>query len=214
VRERFEFGRALHVCEEPLTQRDVVGDHAKRAVAAGMTQAEPHLQCTEPARVLRTIVDIVHRFLAEVVIGRVVGEGIAQPGRVAHERAARLDRRVHPLVRIHRQRIRMHYRAQVRRCAGYARSKRTVCTIHVEPHTQLATEPCNLVERIDRTGTDGTCRRRHHHRPITRGAVALDRFAQGRHVHALVAVHRDPANRVRSKPGQVRPLLYPRVRLH
>ena len=90
--------------EEPARERDVPGDHAPMALRSAPAQRQPDLERPESPRVLQAEPVIVEGLLGAVrrrVVRRAVLEGGAQARGVADEGAPRLERDVHPLVRIH-----------------------------------------------------------------------------------------------------------------
>ena len=143
-------------------ERDVVRNHPAVARRTRMPQREPHLERAEAAGVLRAVVDVVRGALLEVVVRRVVRERGAQRLRVAHERAARLERRVEPLVRIDRHRVGLGERAQIVGRAGHRGGEPAVRAVDVEPGAVLAADRRDRAERIDgaRAHRARPCRRR------------------------------------------------------
>src|SRR5262245_65397214 len=86
-------------------QRDIVADHAYVPVPTDLTHRQPHLEGSEPARVLRPpLVEIRGRVFGvavELVVRRMKAVGVAERVWVAYESAACLEGCVQPLVRIH-----------------------------------------------------------------------------------------------------------------
>src|SRR6266852_5805645 len=86
-------------------RRNEPGDREKACKALSiayptyLAQGQPDLQSTEAPRVLRPVFKVIDggRLLSEVVIGRMVAEGIAQRFRLAHQGASSLQRSIQPL---------------------------------------------------------------------------------------------------------------------
>ena len=135
-------------------EQDVVADHLQIAGASHLPERQPHFQRPEAPRILRAVVEVVHDLIVEVVIGRVIREGVAQLFGIAHEHAAGFERRVEPLVRIHRDRIGLAQRAQARRRSRRLRRQRAVGAVDVKPQPVFAADRGDLRERIDGAGAD------------------------------------------------------------
>src|SRR5438105_141273 len=191
---------------------NVVGDHLAVASRSDLFQRKPHLQGTKAARVLGPVIDVVRGALIEVVVRRMVRKRRAQLFRIAHERAARLERRVQPLVRIDGYGIGFAQRAQIVRRLGHRRRKTAICPVDVEPDAMLAAYSCDLAQRIDRAGADRTRGADDEARHVTGSAIGIELAAQRRHIHAQLGVGWNPANAVASNAAQIRGLLDPRMR--
>src|SRR5690606_36785614 len=89
--------------------------------------------------------------------------------------------------------------------------ERTVCTVHVQPHTQLTTDVRDLLEGIDCTGDHGPGGTRNEHQAVACGHIAFDSGSQLAHLHSLPGVPRDPADRVGAKAREVVGLVNPCV---
>ena len=142
-----------------------------------------------------------------------VGEGGAQPLRIAHERAPGLERRVQPLVRIHRHGVRLGDRTQV---VGRFRNRRreaAVRAVHVKPDASLAADRGDRRERIDGAGADRPGRPDDHDGDVASGQVGVDLHAQRGHVHPEIGVGRYPSDRRGAEPSEIRGLLNPCVGL-
>src|SRR5205085_2047130 len=72
-----------------------------------LAQGQPHLQRPEAPRVLWPVFMVIDGgwLFSEVVVGRMVAEGLAQHFWLAHESTTGLQWRVQPLVRVHRDRV-------------------------------------------------------------------------------------------------------------
>ena len=69
-----------------------------------------------------------------------VREGRAQQLRIAHQRTPRLERRVQPLVGVHRYRVRLGERTQVLVRPGRGRREAAVRTVHVKPDASFTAD--------------------------------------------------------------------------
>ena len=76
--QRFKFGVVPNAIEHGARKSNVVGDHPHIAVSPYLLQRQPHLEGTKAARVLRTEVEVVDCLYTEVIVGRVIREGVAQ----------------------------------------------------------------------------------------------------------------------------------------
>src|SRR5580658_7017487 len=76
-------------------------------------------------------------------------EGVLEINLAAHKRAARLKRRVQPLMRIDGQRIRFTESMQFGGRIGNESSHGAISTIDVKPEIEVTADGCKLVERID-----------------------------------------------------------------
>ena len=86
-----------------------------------------------------------------------IGERPQQIAATPDERTARFERGVQPLVRIDGNRIGLCERAQALRGARNTCGERTVGAIDVEPGIVSTADRGDLMQRIDDTGTDGSC---------------------------------------------------------
>jgi len=77
VGKGFEFGVFVGFEEEMFCETDVVGEHLDVAFATDVLEGEPDFEGAEASGVLRAEVEVVDGFGAKVIVGRVVGEGIA-----------------------------------------------------------------------------------------------------------------------------------------
>jgi hypothetical protein len=139
----------------------------------------------------------------------VVREGGAQRFDVAHERTSGLERRVEPLVRIDRHRIRLAQPAQVIGRLGDCSSKTTIGAVDVKPRTVLSARRGDLVQRIDSASAHGASGADDNARHIAGGSVRLELSSERRNIHAELRVGRNPADRRDAEPAQVRSLLNP-----
>ena len=140
LREQLELRRAPHGVGQRPRQAHVVADHRAIAAGADLAQRQPHLQRAEAARVLRPVVDVVRDALVEVVVRRMVGERGAQVLGVADQRAAGLERRVEPLVRIDGDRIGEADAGEIGRRVLGRGGEPAVGAVDVEPDAVLAAD--------------------------------------------------------------------------
>ena len=151
LRESFELRVRAHQRVEVTRQADVVRNHADRPGASDLPQPEPDLERAEAARVLRAALDEVDHIVAvEVVVGRVIGERPREIVGAAHQRAAGLERRVEPLVRIDRHGVGQRERAQALRRVRRLGREPPVRAVDVKPETPGAADGRQFGQRIDR----------------------------------------------------------------
>ncbi len=131
--EELELGMPGHARGEVRGEPHVVGNHAPVARRARMPEREPDLERAKTPRVLRAVVHVVQDALVEPVVGRLVGERRAQSLRIADERAPGLERGVEPLVRVHRDGVRLGEAAKIVRGLRHRGRERAVSPVHVEP---------------------------------------------------------------------------------
>jgi hypothetical protein len=145
--------------------------------------------------------------LFEMIVGRMVREGRAQQRRIAHERASRLERRVQPLVRIHRHRVRLGERTELVRCFRRGRREGAVRAVHMKPDAPLTADRGDRRERIDGAGADRPGRPDDHDRNVAGGHVGVNLQTKGRHVHPQIGAGRDPPDRRGAEAREIRGLV-------
>jgi hypothetical protein len=130
-----------HALVQPDGEANVVANRLRVARAARVSQREPDFERAKAAGILRAEIDEVRGFDAKVKVGRVIREGVPQVIDVAHQRAACLERRVEPLVRIDRDGVgESDALREIGRCARHRGSEAAVGAVDVKPEAALPAE--------------------------------------------------------------------------
>ena len=77
VGERFQPGVFVGFEKEMFCEMDVIREHLDVAFAANVLKGEPDFEGSEATGVLRAEIEVVDGFGAEVIVGWVIGEGVA-----------------------------------------------------------------------------------------------------------------------------------------
>ena len=119
------------------------------AVATGLLEGEPDFEGAEAAGVLRAEIEVIDGLGAEVVVGGMVGEGVAEVLGVANEGAAGFEGSVEPLVGVDGDGI--SERDGREGCGGVREDggEGSVGSVDMEPEVEFAAE-LRLVRGGDR----------------------------------------------------------------
>ena len=195
---------------------DVVGNHLSRARRVRPAAAPSRPSAPGSAREFcGPSSKIVERRLLvglEVVVGRMVAERVTQVRRIANERAAGLERRVEPLVRIDRDRVGAAIAARSAGAPGRSRRERAVRAVDVEPESAASrqtraisgsgsTAPVLTVPAVPTT--------RNGRWPAARSSRSCRRSASTS--MRCRASDGDPAERAGAEPEEIRRFLNPGV---
>ena len=138
--EGLEVGVGGDVLEEGAGEEDVVGEHLDVAVAAGLLEGEPDFEGAEAAGVLGAEVEVIDGLGAEVVVGGMVGEGVAEVLGIADEGAAGFEGSVEPLVGVDGDGVGEWDGGEGGGSVGEDGGERSVGSVDMEPEVEFVAE--------------------------------------------------------------------------
>ncbi len=211
--DELEVRRGVDLLPQHAGERDVAGNRAPIAVESQVSQGGPEFQRPEAAALLNPELRKPgqRRVIAEM--RRHERERVSHRLAVAHQRAAALDRDVHPLVRVDRGAVGAAQTVEQRPELGDQRRRTAVRGVDMKPQRLAPAQIGDLPERIDGPGVHCSGRRGHARRRQAGRPIRPDLTLEGGDVEAPRPIHRDASQAVMADPEKLDGLLEAAVTL-